>query len=211
PEALENTLKIAADCNIELEFGVQRIPEFPLPKEYADAAKYLRHLCETGVQERYGFEVKNAESPPEQQVIDRLNFELEVIGKMGFDAYFLIVWDFMRWAREQNIAVGPGRGSAAGAIVAYLLKITDLDPLKYELLFERFLNPESISMPDIDLDFADDRRNEVLDYVREKYGRDHMAQICTFGTMAARAAVKDVGRVMGLPFAEMNEFGKLIP
>lgn len=214
PEALINTKKIAEECSIEFEFGVHRLPNFPIPEGYSSPKEYLRFLCEKGISRRYHFEKeaeKKASQISQDEVLKRMNFELDIIGTMGFDSYFLIVHDFVGWAKSHGIAVGPGRGSAAGSIVAYLLEITDLDPLTYDLLFERFLNPERISLPDIDLDFADDRRDEVIEYVREKYGRDHVAQICTFGTMAARAAVKDVGRVMGLPFQEMNEFGKLIP
>ncbi len=219
PEAVANSKKIADLCDVNFEFGKYRIPSFQIPEGFASEKEYLRHLCEEGICTRYGYHQKDEKSPAKDSVSDemkriiseRLDYELDVIGNMGFESYFLIVWDFVRWAKKSGIAVGPGRGSAAGAIVAYLLDITDLDPIKYNLLFERFLNPERISMPDIDLDFADDRRDEVIDYVRGKYGTDRVAQICTFGTMAARAAVKDVGRVMGLPFAEMNEFGKLIP
>lgn len=146
-----------------------------------------------------------------QDKIERLEYELVVVHEMGFDAYFLIVADYIGWARKQNIPVGPGRGSAAGSLMAYLTGITDIDPLSYGLLFERFLNPARISMPDIDTDFADSDRDKVVEYCRQKYGEDHVAQICTFGTFAARAAVKDVGRVMGVSFSEMNELGKLIP
>jgi len=219
PEALENTVKIAERCNVEFEFGKYLIPAFPVPgnKEPAD---YLRKLCFEGLAKKYKLEKSQKDlmadkqkdlSEFEQILVDRLNYELKIITDMGFVGYFLIVWDFVKWAKDQGIIVGPGRGSAAGALVSYSLDITEIDPLKYNLLFERFLNPARISMPDIDLDFADSRRDEVIEYVAEKYGRDKVAQICTFGTMAARAAVKDVGRVLGVPFVEMNEFVKFIP
>ncbi|MBN1258990.1 DNA polymerase III subunit alpha [Candidatus Peregrinibacteria bacterium] len=202
PEACENTVKIAERCNVDFNFNVHRIPSFPVPQGKSPA-DYLRELCYEGLSQKY----KSADPT----LKERLDYELKVITDMGFVGYFLIVWDFVRWAKEQGIIVGPGRGSAAGALTSYCLDITTIDPLKYGLLFERFLNPARISMPDIDLDFADNRRDEVIEYVANKYGRDRVAQICTFGTMAARAAVKDVGRVLGLPFAEMNEFAKLIP
>ena len=165
---------------------------------------YLRDLCEQGIVRRYGAE-------PGQEVIERLDFELGVIGEMGFDAYFLIVWDYVKFAKDNGIAVGPGRGSAAGSIVSYALGITDIDPLKYDLLFERFLNPGRKSMPDIDMDFSVDRRGEVIEYVAQKYGRDRVAQIITFGTMAARAAVRDAARVMGKPYAVGDKIAKMIP
>ena len=159
---------------------------------------YLRDLCEQGIARRYG-------ADPGQEVIERLEFELGVIGEMGFDAYFLIVWDYVKFAKDNGIAVGPGRGSAAGSIVSYALGITDIDPLKYDLLFERFLNPGRKSMPDIDMDFSVEHRGEVIDYVAQKYGRDRVAQIITFGTMAARAAVRDAARVMGKPYADRRQ------
>jgi DNA polymerase III subunit alpha len=218
PEALENTVKIAERCNVKFEFGKYRIPSFPVP-DNKNPALYLKELCYQGMAQK--FKLKHgaedlmardkALSAEEIDLCDRLDFELKVITDMGFVGYFLIVWDFVKWAKDHEIVVGPGRGSAAGALVSYSLDITEIDPLKYKLLFERFLNPARISMPDIDLDFADNRREEVLEYVAQKYGRDRVAQICTFGTMAARAAVKDVGRVLGVPFSEMNEFAKLIP
>ncbi|MFH1012212.1 MAG: DNA polymerase III subunit alpha [Candidatus Peregrinibacteria bacterium] len=219
PEAIENTLKIAERCHVEFELGVNRIPSFPVP-EGKDPAKYLRELCFKGLISKYRiqdseFKVQKGQYQSSddriQAMFDRLDYELKIITDMGFTGYFLIVWDFVKWAKDQGIVVGPGRGSAAGALVSYALDITEIDPLKYSLLFERFLNPARISMPDIDLDFADNRRDEVIDYVAEKYGRDKVAQICTFGTLAARAAVKDVGRTLGVPFVEMNEFAKLIP
>lgn len=219
PEAIENTVKIAERCNVEFEFGKYLIPAFPTP-DNKDPEVYLRELCYEGLIEKYNldsskFKIQNSrletKDPGIQKLADRLDYELKIITDMGFVGYFLIVWDFVKWAKDQGIIVGPGRGSAAGAIVSYTLDITEIDPLKYSLLFERFLNPARISMPDIDLDFADNRRDEVIEYVAEKYGRDRVAQICTFGTLAARAAVKDVGRVLGVPFVEMNEFAKLIP
>jgi len=219
PEAIENTVKVAERCNVEFDFETNRIPSFPVP-EGRDSAEYLRELCYKGLVEKYKldeskfkiqkskFETKDKEI---QKLVDRLDYELKIIEDMDFVGYFLIVWDFVKWAKDNRIVVGPGRGSAAGALVSYTLDITEIDPLKYNLLFERFLNPARISMPDIDLDFADNRRDEVIEYVADKYGRDRVAQICTFGTLAARAAVKDVGRTLGVPFVQMNEFAKLIP
>ena len=202
PGAVENTLKIAERCNVKLELGKNILPNFEVPNGKSEA-DHLRELCEAGLSERYpnaGEEIKS-----------RLDFELSVINKMGFESYFLIVADFVNYAKNLGIAVGPGRGSAAGSVVSYVLKITDLDPLRYGLLFERFLNPDRISMPDIDMDFADTRRGEVIDYVRKKYGEDRVAGIITFGTMAARAAVRDVGRVLGWPYGEVDKIAKLIP
>lgn len=219
PEAIENTVKIAERCEVNFEFGKYHIPVFPVPAGQKPE-DYLRELCFDGLIAKYELKVKSEElRAPDfktedghlQMLVDRLNYELKIIEDMGFVGYFLIVWDFVKWAKDQGIIVGPGRGSAAGAIVSYTLDITEIDPIEYSLLFERFLNPARISMPDIDLDFADNRRDEVIEYVAEKYGRDRVAQICTFGTMAARAAVKDVGRVLGVPFVEMNDFAKLIP
>lgn len=202
PEAIKNTLEIAQRCNVEIPFGGNLIPHFK-PPEGKSAQKYLRELCEEGVKKRYQNVTKEIE--------ERLDYELQTIHTAGFDTYFLIVHDFVRYAKELGVIVGPGRGSAAGSLVAYALKITDVDPLKYGLLFERFLNPERVSMPDIDIDFDDERRNEVLDYVVKKYGRDNVAQIITFGTMAARAAVRDTGRAMGYPYDEVDRLAKLIP
>lgn len=200
--ALENTLAIAdkVDCTIEL--GKVILPHFVVPNGKS-ADDYLRQLCEEGIAKRYGKESK--------VIRDRLEYELSVIIKTGFASYFLIVQDFVNWAKSKGIIVGPGRGSAAGSIVSYLTNITNLDPIAYELVFERFLNPERIAMPDIDLDFADTRRDEVLAYVEEKYGKDHVSQIATFGTMASRAVVRDVGRVLGLPYAVCDQLAKLIP
>jgi len=202
PEAIENTLKIAERCNVELTFGENKIPAFDTGDQNAE--EYLRALCEKGFKERYG------ETPPEGAV-DRLNYELEMINKMGFDTYFLIVHDFVDYAKKKGIVVGPGRGSAAGAIIAYCLYITEVDPLKYGLLFERFLNPERVSMPDIDIDFADTRRDEVLEYVSEKYGADRVAQIITFGTLAPKAAIRDSGRALGYTYAEVDVVAKSVP
>lgn len=205
PEALENTIKIADECKVDLEFGTTQLPYFPTPPGETDAA-FLRRLCMQGLSQRYG-----PDAEARKEVMDRLSYELSVIEKTGFASYFLIVQDFTNWAKSNGIVVGPGRGSAAGSIVAYLTNITNVDPLRYELLFERFLNPDRISMPDIDIDFADIRRDEVLRYAEEKYGRDHVAQIITFGTMAARAAVRDVGRALGMPYTYCDRVAKLIP
>lgn len=219
PEAIDNTVKIAERCNVDFNFETYRIPTFPTPKGKTDL-EHMRELCFQGLIAKYKLSEKGCKT--EKDVLkskdenikglrDRLEYELKIISDMGFIGYFLIVWDSVKWAKDHEIIVGPGRGSAAGAIVSYCLDITTIDPLKYNLLFERFLNPARISMPDIDLDFADNRRDEVIDYVAQKYGRDRVAQICTFGTLAARAAIKDVGRTMGVPFVRMNEFVKLIP
>ena len=202
PGALENTEKIAAACNLEFTFGKYHLPEFAVP-EGETAQTYIRRLCEAGFRERY-----KGEKPEYRRQLD---YELDMIEKMGFTDYFLIVSDFVRFAREQGIPVGPGRGSAAGSMVSYCLHITDIDPMKYSLYFERFLNPERVSMPDIDMDFGDTRRGEVVDYVRRKYGDDHVAQIVTFGTMAARGAIRDVGRVMNMPYAEVDAVAKQVP
>jgi len=171
----------------------------------------LRHLCEQGLRTRYDIEWKKPKDPREKSIIDRVEFELKIMEKTGFVGYFLIVWDFVHFARSSGIPVGPGRGSAAGSVVAYLLKITDIDPLRYNLLFERFLNPERISPPDIDMDFCYNRRPEVIEYVRKKYGDDHVAQIITFGTLGAKMVVRDVGRVMGLSYGECDRIAKMIP
>lgn len=203
PEALENTAKIAARCNVDFTFGELQLPYYPIPEGEGDAEQYLRALCEKAMPRRYSDRTK--------EVDDRLDYELSIIHSMGFDNYFLIVWDFIRYAKDQGISVGPGRGSAAGSIVAYLLGITDLDPLKYDLLFERFLNPERVTMPDIDVDFCYIRREEVIDYVKRRYGDDHVAQIATFGTMAAKAAIRDVGRVLDMPYSDVANIAKLVP
>lgn len=202
PEALENTRVIADRCHVTFQFGVNRIPTFPVPTGQNED-DYVTTLCEAGFKRRYPVETP--------ALRERLEYELKIIKQVGFSGYFLIVQDFVNEAKSRGITVGPGRGSAAGSMVSYCLGITGVDPIAHNLLFERFLNPERISMPDIDLDFADNRRDEVLTYVREKYGTNRVAQICTFGTLAARAAVKDVGRAFGLPFLEMNTLVKLIP
>lgn len=208
PEALENTRIIADRCNVDLSFGQYKIPSFPVPPNETEAS-LLKKLCEEGIPRCYAFKPP-AKNDREKEIMERVAYELSVINNMGFAGYFLIVSDFVNEAKRRGITVGPGRGSAAGSIVSYLLNITTLDPLEHGLLFERFLNPDRISMPDIDMDFADTRRDEVLEYVRQKYGTDRVVQICTFGTLAARAAVKDTGRVFGVPFIEMNELAKLI-
>ncbi len=199
--ALENTAKVADMCNMDFTFGKYHLPEFQLPPGY-DSFSYLKKLCDEGYQARYGEDEAHRE---------QLRYEQDMIEKMGFTDYFLIVSDFVRYARNAGIPVGPGRGSAAGSMVSYCLYITDIDPVKYGLYFERFLNPERVSMPDIDMDFGDTRRGEVIEYVRRKYGEDHVAQIVTFGTMAARGVVRDVGRVMNLPYVEVDQIAKQIP
>ena len=201
-DAVDNTARIAERCNVEFTFGKYHLPEFQLPPGY-DSFTYLKELCARGYRERYG------EGKPEYR--KQLDYELNMIEKMGFTDYFLIVSDFVRYAKSQKIPVGPGRGSAAGSMVSYCLRITDIDPMKYSLYFERFLNPERVSMPDIDMDFGDTRRGEVVDYVRRKYGDDHVAQIVTFGTMAARGVIRDVGRVMGMPYADVDAIAKQVP
>jgi len=208
PETITNTQKIVADCNVELELGKINLPFFAVPGGKSPN-EYLKELCYEGIGKRYGQAAKDEKL--KKEIVDRLEYELGVIDKTGFASYFLIVQDFVNWAKNQGIIVGPGRGSAAGSIVSYLTNITDIEPLKYELLFERFLNPERISMPDIDLDFADTRRDEVIHYVEDKYGHDHVAQIITFGTMAARASLRDVGRVLDLPYAYCDKVAKLVP
>lgn len=203
PDAVENTLKIAERCNVTFEFGKLQLPEYPLPENYASEEKFLRDLCYKKISARY--ETVTAE------IKTRLEYELEIIHKMGYDGYFLIVWDFINFARSKKIPVGPGRGSAAGSIVAYILQITSLDPIAHNLLFERFLNPERVSMPDIDIDFCFVRREEVIDYVKNFYGEDRVAQIATFGTLAAKAAIRDVVRVLDLPYATGTEIIEMIP
>ena len=201
-EAVENTQRIADRCNVEIEFGVTKLPKFDVPEGY-DSWTYLNKLCFDGLEERY----ENAGA----DLKERLNYELNVIKNMGYVDYFLIVWDFINYAKSQGIPVGPGRGSAAGSIVSYCLRITDIDPVKYSLLFERFLNPERVSMPDIDIDFCFERRQEVIDYVSAKYGADKVVQIVTFGTMAAKGVIRDVGRVMDLPYAYVDSIAKMVP
>lgn len=202
PSALGNTLEIADRCNVEMEFGSYYLPHYAVPEGH-NADTYLKELCYRGAQRLYG------DFGPEIQ--KRLEFELGVIKQMGYSAYFLIVWDFIHFARQKGIPVGPGRGSAAGSLVAYSLGITNIDPLKYGLLFERFLNPERVSMPDIDIDFCYERRGEIIDYVVQKYGADRVAQIITFGTMAARAAIRDVGRALSMPYGDVDRVAKLVP
>jgi len=201
-EALENTQKIADRCHVEIEFGVTKLPHFEVPEGY-DSWSYLNKLCQDGMKERY---------PDDDGTLqERLTYELSVIQKMGYVDYFLIVWDYINYAREHGISVGPGRGSAAGSIVSYCLHITNIDPIKYQLLFERFLNPERVSMPDIDVDFCFERRQEVIDYVTAKYGSDKVVQIVTFGTLAAKGVIRDVGRVMDLPYAYVDNIAKMVP
>lgn len=204
PEALENTVKIAEKCNFDFEFGNTKLPNYDVPSEFKTHEEYFEKLCYDGIRKRYG-------ENPSKEVMDRVEYELSVIEKMGYVDYYLIVWDFINYAKSQNISVGPGRGSGAGSIVAYAVGITDIDPIKYNLLFERFLNPERISMPDFDVDFCYERRPEVIDYVCRKYGRDHVSQIITFGTMAARMVIRDVGRALDIPYAEVDKLAKMIP
>lgn len=204
PGAIENTVKVAEMCNVKLDFGKNLIPSFKTPQN-EKAEDYLRELCIEGLKKRF----ESKEVPA--NYFERLEYELKTVNSMGFDTYFLIVSDFVRYAKDQDIVVGPGRGSAAGSIIAWSLNITDVDPIEYGLFFERFLNPERISMPDIDIDFADTRRDEVLDYVIQKYGRDNVAQIITFGTLAPKAAIRDVGRALGFPYAEVDKIAKTVP
>ncbi len=203
PEALENTIKIADMCNLEFEFGNHHLPQYDTPPEFSSSFEYLKKLTSDGFERRY------PDAPASYR--ERLEYELNMISRMGYVDYFLIVWDFISYARSQDIPVGPGRGSAAGSIVSYCLEITNIDPMKYNLYFERFLNPERISMPDIDVDFCQERRQEVIDYVVRKYGSDRVAQIVTFGTMAAKGAIRDVARVMSLPYAEADAIAKSVP
>ena len=204
PEALENTVKIAEKCNVEFEFGHTILPNYEVPKEFSTHYDYFKKLCDDGIKIRYG------ENTP-KEILERMEYEISVIKKMGYVDYFLIVWDFINWAKSQGIPVGPGRGSGAGSIVAYAIGITDIDPIKYNLLFERFLNPERISMPDFDVDFCYERRQEVIDYVARKYGRDHVSQIITFGTMSARMVIRDVGRALDFPYSETDKLAKMVP
>ncbi len=201
-EALENTYEIAKRCNVAITFGEYKLPVYPVPAPY-EAFEYLSLLCREGLQERY--------QPVSEELQERLRYELETIRNMGFVDYFLIVWDFIKYARDNDIMVGPGRGSAAGSIVSYSLGITDIDPIRFNLLFERFLNPERLTMPDIDIDFCYERRQEVIDYVTRKYGKDKVVQIVTFGTMAARMVIRDVGRAMDLSYAQVDTVAKMIP
>ncbi|MBQ1490972.1 MAG: DNA polymerase III subunit alpha, partial [Blautia sp.] len=202
PEALENTYKIAQRCHVDIEFGVTKLPRFDVPEGYT-SWEYLQKLCWDGLEAKY--------ETVTQELKDRLSYELNTIQSMGYVDYFLIVWDFIRFSREHDIMVGPGRGSAAGSLVAYTLDITQLDPIRYDLLFERFLNPERVTMPDIDVDFCFERRQEVIDYVGEKYGKDCVVQIVTFGTLAARGVIRDVGRVLDLPYSQCDTIAKMVP
>lgn len=202
PEAIANTQKIAERCHVDIEFGVTKLPKFDVPKEYT-SWEYLQKLCYEGLERKY--------TTVTDELKERLRYELDTIQKMGYVDYFLIVWDFIKYSRDNNIMVGPGRGSAAGSLVSYTLDITQLDPIKYHLLFERFLNPERVSMPDIDVDFCFERRPEVIDYVVRKYGKDCVVQIVTFGTLAARGVIRDVGRVMDMPYGMVDSIAKMIP
>src|SRR3989339_836513 len=205
-EIIANTNQLGERCNVEIELGVIQLPEYKLPNNISTDQE-LKRLCLAGIKKRYDFD----ENAIPEHIQERLNYELAIIEKTGYAAYFLIVQDFVNWSKNQGIIVGPGRGSAAGSLVSYLINITNIDPLKYGLIFERFLNRERVSMPDIDLDFSDTRRSEVISYVENKYGKDHVAQIITFGTMAARAAVRDVGRGMGYSYTYCDQVAKMIP
>ncbi len=204
PQAIENTVKIANECNVEFEFGHTILPNYEVPEGFNTHYDYLEKLTNDGMTKRYGENLS-------QELIDRKNYELSVINKMGYVDYFLIVWDYINYAKNHDIPVGPGRGSGAGSIVAYAIGITDIDPIKYSLIFERFLNPERISMPDFDVDFCYEKRDKVIEYVCEKYGYDHVSQIITFGTMSARMVIRDVGRALDLPYAEADKLAKMIP
>ena len=204
PDAIENTVKVAEKCNVEFEFGHTILPNYDVPEEFATHYDYLKKLTDDGIRNRYG---KN----PSKDIIERKEYELGVIKKMGYVDYFLIVWDYVHYAKSHGIPVGPGRGSGAGSIVAYAIEITDIDPIKYGLIFERFLNPERISMPDFDIDFDYEKRQDVIDYVARKYGHDHVSQIITFGTMAAKMVIRDVARVLDYPYAEADKLAKMIP
>ncbi len=204
PEAIENTVKIADKCHFDFEFGVTKLPNYDVPEGFETHEAYFRKLTWDGIQKRYG-------ENPCQEIIDRAEYELSVIAKMGYVDYYLIVWDFIHYAKTHDIPVGPGRGSGAGSIIAYAIGITDIDPMKYQLLFERFLNPERISMPDFDVDFCYEKRDKVIEYVAQKYGQDHVSQIITFGTMSARSVIRDVGRVLDIPYAEVDKIAKMIP
>src|SRR5690606_35606106 len=209
PDAIDNTVALAQRCNLELRLGKYYLPAYPVPdQETLDS--WIRRQSHDGLDARLA---KNplAEGKTRQDYVERLDFELDTIVKMGFPGYFLIVADFIQWGKQQGIPIGPGRGSGAGSLVAWALQITDLDPIPYNLLFERFLNPERVSMPDFDIDFCMDRRDEVIDYVARKYGRERVSQIITYGTMAAKAAVRDCGRVLGHPYGFVDSVAKLIP
>ena len=204
PDAIENTVKIADKCNVEFEFGHTILPNYDVPPEYPTHYDFLKKLCDDGIKERYG-------ENPSEEILKRAEYEIGVIKKMGYVDYYLIVWDFIHYAKSQGIPVGPGRGSGAGSILAYAIGITDIDPMKYGLLFERFLNPERVSMPDFDVDFCYEHRQDVIDYVSRKYGHDHVSQIITFGTMAAKMVIRDVARVLDYPYSEADKLAKMIP
>lgn len=210
PEAIENTNKIADACNLELKLGDFKLPYFDVP-DNKTGEEYLKELCYLGIEKKYNISLEDKDNPKLKEIIERTEYELSVINKTGFSGYFLIVQDFVNWAKSNRIVVGPGRGSAGGSIVAYLTNITNVDPLKYDLYFQRFLNPERISPPDIDLDFTDKRRDEVINYVAQKYGRNKVAQIITFGTMAARGSIRDVGRALGLEYSFCDRMAKMVP
>ena len=203
PEAADNTQKIADRCNVEFEFGKTKLPHFDTP-DGSDNREYFRRMCYAGLHKYYG-------ENPKKEIVDRLEYEISTIDTMGYVNYYLIVYDFIRQAKSMGIPVGPGRGSGVGSLAAYCIGITGVDPLRYDLLFERFLNPERVSMPDFDVDFSDERRQEIIEYVTEKYGTDHVAQIVTFGTMAARLAIRDVGRAMAIPYTTCDTVAKLVP
>ena len=204
PDAIENTVKIAEKCNVEFEFGHTILPNYDVPPEFPTHYDFLKKLCDDGITERYG-------ENPSQEILDRAEYEISIIKKMGYVDYYLIVWDFIHYAKEHGIPVGPGRGSGAGSILAYAIGITDIDPMKYNLLFERFLNPERVSMPDFDVDFSDEQRQEVIDYVSKKYGHDHVSQIITFGTLAAKNAIRNVGRALDVSLQDTDKIAKMIP
>ena len=203
PDALSNTLKVNEMVKLELTYPGPLLPDYVIPREFATPDDYLRHLTYEGLAKRY--------PDMTSEIKERAEYELGIIIKMKFTGYYLIVWDFINWAKEHDIPVGPGRGSGAGSIVAYAIRITDIDPLRYKLLFERFLNPERISMPDFDVDFCFERRGEVIDYVTRKYGADRVGQIVTFGTLKAKAVIKDVARALDIPFEDSNNIAKLVP
>ena len=204
PSAIENTLKIAESCDVDIPLGQIHLPEFPIPAESSSSPdEYLENLCMIGLKDKY--------KDPSRIIIDRLKYELSVIKKMGFAGYFLITQDFVKYAKDSRIPVGPGRGSAVGSIVSYCLGITNVDPMKYNLIFERFLNPHRVTMPDIDIDFCIEGREKVIQYIKERYGEDSVAQIITFGTMKAKGSIRDVGRVLGMDYGEVDRVAKLIP
>ena len=204
PQAIENTALIAEKCNLEIEFGKIKLPRFDLPDDSEDNLSYFKKLCDKGLRKYYG-------DNPSKEITDRLEYETDVISQMGYIDYFLIVADYVNYAKAHEIPVGAGRGSGAGSLAAYCIGITEIDPIRYDLLFERFLNPERVSMPDFDIDFCTERRQEVIDYVIRRYGSDHVAQIISFGTMAARASIRDVGRALDIPYAVCDKAAKLVP